>query len=179
MTNKYKNKTYESYYHDRLNVSEEFVSKNNLSLARSPQEILKRMHSINDILGFERSVLAGFLPFEEIKTVASEEYIQKIESKEEIFYYVSDIYEAVQDFLDYMVFAWMKALDERGISASRSISKLSAWLWLFGRDDLYDLIHNENLYNPYGMPALIEVCKALGIECPKDCLAFAGVKCND
>ena len=54
--------------------------------------------------------------------------------------------------IDYLAFAFGKALDHRGISASRSVDKLDAWLWLLGLDvDRYRAAPYEN----YGVPNVI------------------------
>ena len=75
-----------------------------------------------------------------------------------------------------MVFAWGKEEDERGLSASRRISKVSAWMWSLGRQDIVSILQDGNLYNPYGAPALIKACKELGIKVPESLLKFARVE---
>ena len=55
--------------------------------------------------------------------------------------------------------------------------KLSAWLWLLNREDLESKIQEDGLYNPYGAPALVEVCKALEINVPESLIEFSKQKC--
>ncbi len=60
---------------------------------------------------------------------------------------------------------WDKALGHRGISASRTIQKIGAWLWLLNRGDLYERFLATN-YPQYGVPMLVLVCKELGLPMP-------------
>lgn len=164
-------KTYEGY-HPRILVTDDFVKKNGFCLSRSQDEIMEKMRDAQaKMLDFSSEVYINYLTKNNAVKFLSEEYIEKCLSGEETC--ITDINETTQDLLDYMVFGWMKALDQRGISAGRTIHKIGAWLWLLGRIDLYDLIHNDDLYNPYGTPALIAVCEKLGIEVPADVIAFS------
>jgi len=67
-----------------------------------------------------------------------------------------------------MVFAWMKAFDERGISASRSIAKLGAMMRVLNRPDVADVLEDNENYSMYGRPALRKACEMLNITCPDD-----------
>jgi hypothetical protein len=40
-----------------------------------------------------------------------------------------------------------------------------------------DMITNDDLYNPYGSPALIAVCNELGIKVPDELIEFSNNKC--
>ena len=60
----------------------------------------------------------------------------------------------------YMDFAWDKANSRRGLSAGRSLSHMSAWLWLMGESTAADEIM-DNHYN-YGKPWLRAICEAFG-----------------
>jgi hypothetical protein len=46
-----------------------------------------------------------------------------------------------------------------------------------GRDDLRQILDNEDLYNPYGSPALIKVCEEMGITVPISFIEFSKIKC--
>jgi hypothetical protein len=59
--------------------------------------------------------------------------------------------------LDYMSFAWEKAIDKRGLSAVRSMCHYNAWVWLAG-DDLGDLTE----YEFYGKDNLVRICELYG-----------------
>ena len=62
--------------------------------------------------------------------------------------------------IEYMDFAWEKAKNGRGISASRSMSHYKAWLWLLGQDSFEDL---DN-YQFYGKDHLVRICKFLDLD---------------
>ncbi len=149
----------------RIIVSEDFVKRNNFKI--NQDAVIEIIEGTDDFFGFSKSVAFDYLPLiENTKKYFKDEYLKKIENKEIEHIHITDIYEAAQDFLDYMVFAWMKAMDEKGISASRSIYKLSAWMKILNRSDIADILTKDSLYYPYGRPALKEACKQLGIKYP-------------
>jgi hypothetical protein len=162
----------------KIQATDEFIAKNNFKL-RTQDEIVAKLddNTIERFMDFTPDVLVPALEWEFAKKYLKEDYVEKVEKEEEKFEYTSDIKTIVQEFLDYMVFAWGKAENQRGLSASRSINKLSAWLWLLNREDLVSTIEDNNLYNPYGAPALIEVCNQLGIEVPESLVEFSKEKC--
>lgn len=164
--------------HPRILVTDEFIERNHLRLVRTPAAVLERIKkNPEDVFGFCATLMIDYLPWEDAKTLYTEDFVQSVEEgKEPKPRQITDVREAVQDMLDYMVFGWMKAMDERGLSASRTIDKISSWLWLLGREDLAELVYRDSLYNPYGMPALIAVCENLGIIVPDDCRDFAARK---
>ncbi len=165
---------------DRIFTSKEFIERNNLKLKSVDEicEIYKELGK-DDFLGFSFDVFAKFVPFEKAKYNFEDDFINKVESGLEKWTFINTIEEASQDFLDYMNFAWGKAEDKRGISASRSIEKLSMFLRIMGREDLAELIDDDDLYNPYGAPALIAVCDKMGIQVPDSLREFAKVKCEE
>lgn len=57
---------------------------------------------------------------------------------------------------EYLPFAWGKANDCRGMSAARSLSHMSAWLWLLGLEDKVPGIHR---HTHYGKPQLVAICE--------------------
>ncbi len=164
-------------YHPRIKVTEDFVKRNNLKLVRTEEEIIKRIKNAG-WFDFAAEVLVDYLSWKNAKQFYKDDYVKEVESgKREKPKKITDIYETAQDFLDYMVFGWKKALDKKGLSAIRTINKLSHWLWLMGREDLERLIQNDELYNPYGTPALIAVCEKMGIKVPEDLIEFSKHKC--
>ena len=167
MEKEYKQKTLAAD-EPRILVTREFVEKNKLSIN---QENAKKLMQVEDMFGFGRGVAIDVLPFEEVKDSLKEEYIKEVEAGKKKWEFITDVYEITQDFLDYMTFAWMKAQDQRGISAGRSIEKLSAWMKILNREDLAEVLNGS--YNPYGAPALIECCKNLGIKVPDSLIKFA------
>jgi len=64
---------------------------------------------------------------------------------------------------NYFEFAVEKAIDERGISASRSIAHYETWIWLLGDDEFLNEIKNTK-YEPYGMPMLIKIGEWYGFD---------------
>jgi hypothetical protein len=70
---------------------------------------------------------------------------------------------------DYLEFAFGKAHDQRGISASRSLSHYVAWAWLAGDKDFSDEIErlSDSDYAPYGLPVLRRICEFYGWD-PKE-----------
>jgi len=65
----------------------------------------------------------------------------------------------LKEMKEYFDFAWEKATNARGISASRSIEHYKIWIWLLGDDEFLDwIIENEDdLYNPYGIRILEKI----------------------
>lgn len=136
------------YLHsERILVSDEFIERNKLSL-KDITESQKRLQLLEMVGGL-------------------------FDSRSEVHsYYEHDqeaytLHKVVQDFLDYMNFAWDKIECKRGLSAMRSIDKLGEWLWLLSREDLHNLIRQSELYHPYGLPAVKRVCEELGIDMPE------------
>jgi len=89
---------------------------------KTQQEILSRIKE--DFFGFQRAILLSYLDFENVKPllkdgVAAEEWIKQSKSPKE-------------SMLDYLGFAWRKASNKRGLSASRSMDIYTSWLWLDG-----------------------------------------------
>lgn len=148
----------------RIEVSQEFIDKNKLSInTDAALAIMKE----NDFLGFGKEVALRVLEFETVKNYINENAVKDVENgKQEKWKVMTDVIEAAQDFLDYMVFAWSKAMDERGISAERSIEKLAAWMKILSRKDIAVILEDESLYYPYGKPALKKACEMLNISCP-------------
>ena len=133
-------------------------------ISPKPKEFIENE---DDFLGFSKDVAIYFVSFEEAKPLLKPEYVEKVVSGEKEFSPpITDVMEAAQDFLDYMVFAWMKAMDERGISASRSITKLASWMRILNRPDIAAILDDDDLYDPYGRPALRKACVELGITYP-------------
>jgi hypothetical protein len=63
--------------------------------------------------------------------------------------------------LDYLPFAWGKANKCRALSALRSLSHFSAWLWLLGEDELSESIME---YTLYGKPELVKISEKFGFD---------------
>lgn len=156
-------------YHPRIEVTQDFIERNNLTLP-SQEHLLNLYKEMEDdtFFGFDLEVVRLHLDKDHIlKAVKLKEGVDEQEFLDE-WTYVDTVEEATQDFLDYMVFAWSKIMDEKGLSAGRSVIKLGAWLRVLGRDDLYEIISDDDLYLPYGAPAIEKVCHEMGIEFPNN-----------
>jgi hypothetical protein len=118
---------------------------------RTDDEILARIEAVKneDWLGVKTIDLLVRLPFEKAKP-----YLKPETTAEKWKVAPRDRESLLAEMLDYMPFAWEKANEERGISASRSMDHYSVWVWLAG-DDLGDLTN----YDDYGRYNLRCICK--------------------
>jgi hypothetical protein len=111
------------------------------------------------IFSFGREALIQFVPFDHAK-----EFLKPEITREEWDKDVTPLNRetVVEQIKDYMTFAWGKVENHRGLSASRSVSKMQAWLWLLGDEGKIDW---DN-YSQYGAPILSEICKLYGLPIP-------------
>ena len=124
------------------------------SAPRTDDEIISRINVVadRDFFGFEFSDLVVRLEYEKAKQFIPTDVIQKdweVVSREPA--------DVISMMRNYMSFAWEKANDCRGLSAGRSLSHYSAWIWLAG-DDLGDLLE----YEFYGKDKLVLICNHYG-----------------
>ncbi|CUK21974.1 hypothetical protein [Achromobacter xylosoxidans] len=121
---------------------------------RTDAEIVQRIEEIKDrdVLGFEQTDLILSLSFD-----AAKPFLKEGATSEQWEPAPRDREGVIKQMLDYMPFAWEKANNGRGISASRSMSHFSAWTWLAG-DDLGDL----GDYEYYGKDNLVRICNHYG-----------------
>ena len=87
-----------------------------------------------------------------------------------------------KEMLAYLDFAWGKCADHRGLSASRSISKLRAWVWLLGDTESIEFLDIDSNYKPYGAPMLAFLAKKYGTPLPTGEyieMMIAGNNCPD
>lgn len=123
-------------------------------MIRTQDEIVAHMNKIkeDDMFGFQTGDLIGFLDFEHarpfLKDMVTKEYWDLIGKPAD---------PEVQ-ILDYLPFAWEKANNCRGLSASRSISHFLAWIWLID-DNFYKEIYKEEdeNYQYYGKDILVMI----------------------
>src|SRR5690348_11230377 len=81
----------------------------------------------SDFFGFAGEVLLPYLSAEQVKPFLKPDADLSDWKQEPLKF------EAVVTAMrEYMEFAWDKVQDHRGISASRSVEKMQAWLWLLG-----------------------------------------------
>ncbi len=121
---------------------------------RTQKEIIARINSRKkeDFLGWEINEYILYLDYDHAKEFLKPESTQKQWEQKE----TKPPADAIKD---YMPFAWDKANNCRGLSASRSICHMIAWLWLDGKDwpELQD-------YQYFGKPQLVHICKEYGID---------------
>lgn len=67
----------------------------------------------------------------------------------------------------YIAFGWGKALDQRGLSASRTVLKLVEWAWLLGDDEAQAFAEDDDNYYPYGIPVLRYFSARFGVDVPE------------
>lgn len=126
---------------------------------RSQIEILRRIKEVekDDFFGFQTSDLLSYLEYENAKPYLKEgvtEQEWKVEKRT-----------PKEVMINYMEFAWEKANNKRGLSASRTLDHYTSWLWLDGDETLYKTLSR---YQYYGKDHLIKICEYLGIECVWD-----------
>lgn len=123
---------------------------------RTQDEILARIEEIKrrDFLGFETDDLIGYLDFEHAKPFLKPETTPDQWQPDS-----TDPDEIKAQMLDYMPFAWEKANNFRGISASRSMSHYSAWMWMTGDLEKVGDLHD---YEYYGKDNLAAICELYG-----------------
>jgi hypothetical protein len=89
--------------------------------------------------------------------------------------------DVLEEMKAYMGFAWEKTINHRGISSIRSITKMRAWLWLLGDNELFDWAGDEANYTNYGAPILMRISKQYKFEIPDEAAVFnmaSGRKCR-
>lgn len=134
-------------------------------IIRTTDEILKKIDEgfKNDFFGFGVSDIIMALPFEHAKQFYRKEFLNKPDAEET---HEKERLKTKQDVLekmkDYLLFAYGKAEDQRGLSADRSIQHYIAWTWLID-DGFYKRLENEyeTNYHSYGIHILREIEKWL------------------
>ena len=127
---------------------------------RTQDEIVARIKTVakDDFFGFERTDYLECLDYEHAK-----EFLKEDTTESQWLEALNKAKAPAESIMEYMPFAWDKANNCRGISASRSISHMTAWLWLHGDEELFNRFAQEE-YRHYGKEKLIVVCEAFGID---------------
>ncbi len=73
-----------------------------------------------------------------------------------------------REAVEYLQFAFGKAVNHRGISAGRSVQKMTEYAWLLGLDEAVKFAENSDNYKNYGVPILKVMAKTLGVEMPPE-----------
>ncbi len=132
-----------------------------MTVKRTQDEIVERIRAVedDDFLGFRREVLIIHgLDFEHAR-----EYLAPETTAEQWKAAVpADLLRAATEYYD---FALGKILDHRGISASRSVDKLTEYAWLLGRDDVVAAMEAAD-YPQYGAPKVKAFADGFGLAWP-------------
>ena len=133
---------------------------------RTTDEIVARIKEVakEEFFGFESSDLIMVLPWDEAKKFLKEESHEEEKKKWRTSPPTDD--EIRAEAIDYLDFAFGKAINHRGLSAGRSVSHLRAWCWLLGEDELVAFIDDEDNYPNYGAPILKKVAEHWGVDVP-------------
>lgn len=131
---------------------------------RSQDEIVKRIRETKDtdFFGFGQEVLLQALDFEHAKEFIKPEVTKEIWNEVFSTYTDENLKKMASEYLE---FAWDKAEDHRGLSASRSVQKMTEFVWLLGMDDVVKKIGDAS-FTTYGAPILKIVAEALGTIIP-------------
>lgn len=113
-----------------------------------------------DFLGFQAEVLLPYLSADEVRPFCKPDTDLSDWEAEPL----TEL-DVLAEMRKYMEFAWEKVENHRGISASRSVTKMEAWLWVLGRDDLLKIVAAAGHQN-YGAPKLKVICEALTFPVP-------------
>lgn len=146
--------------------------------ARTQEEIVARIKAVEseDFLGFRQEVLIPALDFEHarpflVEATTAEQWsgIQVAASEWEVL------------ARDYYTFALKKIAGHRGISAGRSVDKLTEYAWLLGRDEVVAAMDAAE-FPQYGAPKVAAFAIGFGLPWPVDeamVRMSSGVPCED
>lgn len=130
---------------------------------KTQDEILSRIAEVKengeDFFGATRGDLIDFLTFENAKPflidgMTEEEWSKSMKTADEESIKIAAT--------SYLPFAWEKANNCRGLSASRSIDHMKAYAWMLG-DEAYKGLE-EIEYEHYGKEKLIYMSELVGFD---------------
>lgn len=130
--------------------------------ARSSSDIRSFYESVagDDVLGFARDVLVLHMDYDDARP-----WLKPDVEESDWHPLTRDPDAVLAELREYLDFAWTKAIDHRGISASRSIDKLRALAWLAGLDAAVAEMDAAG-YGPYGAPKLAALSRAVEVPIP-------------
>lgn len=135
---------------------------------RSQQEIVDRIvrfiEERSDPLNFRLEVLYMALTSESAETLFGSAFKDDADLSWDKPVYDSDE-TTRRAAIEYLAFAFGKALDHRGISVGLSVAKMREFLWLLG---IEDQVADWETYANYGCPVLRQVAKVLDVKEPDD-----------
>lgn len=129
---------------------------------RAQEVIVARIQAIidarSDPFGVEVNELLSALDFEHARPFLKDDATEADWAEVGAFRTRADVVAAI---IDYLPFAYEKAENERGLSASRSISHMQGWAWLLGDEEFARLVAAD--YAPYGIPQLAVMADLVGL----------------
>lgn len=126
------------------------------------EEMVERVREKkDDMMDFTAEVIVPYLPFKYAKEFLKPE-VKESDWEPDIL--TREV--VLSEMREYMVFAWDKATGHRGLSASRSVSKVSTWAWLLGDDELHNFAEDNENYAQYGVPILKKFCEHYEFKMP-------------
>lgn len=130
---------------------------------RTVKEIQQRiLEKSKELLSFQPEVLVRYLSLAEAKAIDMVEAQATEEEWQSQIYHENTREVILGEMRNYMAtYGWDKALNHRGISASRTIDKMEAWIWLLGDNMFAEHLTNVP-YTPYGGPQLKAICEQYG-----------------
>jgi len=131
-----------------------------MNTLRTQEEIVAHIHAIvgDDFFGFQKSDMLNYLDYDHAKPFLKDGVAREQWDTARTPY----SHEAVlKEMSEYMEFAWEKANNCRGLSASRTDDHYTAWVWLMG-DDAFVAKRDAIEYEHYGKERLIAVCDHYG-----------------
>lgn len=126
------------------------------------EEIVERCKKPENAFGFDVDTLVAVLPFEHAKAFLGPKVTEADWKDSGQPLTRESVLAAMRE---YMVFAWDKVDNHRGISTFRCVERMKAWLWLLGDEDLLRDF-NSAPYRNYGAPKLKLLCERLGFSIP-------------
>ena len=148
---------------------------------RTQEEIVERVKQCrnpnnrsSDFFGFRQEVLIAALDYGHAKPFL------KPDATEETWGDAPNEEGLTSDATQYYEFALEKMENHRGISADRSVQKLSEFAWLLGRDDILAAMEAAD-YPQYGAPKVKAFADGMGLPWPQEEWATnmaAGVPCR-
>jgi len=129
---------------------------------RIQDKIIAHIKSHEGFLDFTADALISYLDYEHAKPFLKEDVTE--EKWKEAHTPLTEE-SVLAELKSYMEFAWGKVEGHRGISANRSVDKLSAWVWLLGDDETLKKVEEAG-FAQYGAPKLAVICEKYGLPIP-------------
>lgn len=124
---------------------------------------MKKFIEKNDLLGMTYGDIVDCLSYEKAKEYLTDDYIKKIESGE-VKWEEYNEYTIIKKIKEYLNFAWVKANNQRGLSASRSIKHFQNWFYMFNNKYCNELVKVLEDYEYYGKPWLVIISKLMDVD---------------